>query len=272
MTDTFDWQAKVGDLWAAEWQRTDRSFTELSGHLLTAILARAPDSGRAIDIGCGAGETAIGLARAKPGLKITGIDLSADLIDVAQARMGDDDNLQFLHGDAVSAVSKHAPVDLYTSRHGVMFFDDPAAAFAAFRDAASPGGSMVFSCFRDWTLNAFACEIAALTDGVAPKAGAPGPFAFADKDEVADMLKASGWHHIEAEAVDFAYIAGQGDDPVGDAMSFMQRIGPASRAIADAAEDKRLALIDGLHRICEKYRQGNAVLLPAAAWIWSATA
>lgn len=272
MTDTFDWQGKVGDVWAAEWQRTDRSFMELSGYLLTAILARAPESGRAVDIGCGAGETAIGLARAKPRLKITGIDLSADLIDVAQARAGDDDNLQFLHGDAVSAVAEHAPADLYISRHGVMFFDDPAAAFTAFRDAASPGGSMVFSCFRDWTLNAFAYEIGALTDGVAPKAGAPGPFAFADKDKVADLLKTSGWSNIEAEALDFAYIAGQGDDPVGDAMSFMQRIGPASRAIADAAGDERPALIDGLQRICEKYRQGNAVLLPAAAWIWSATA
>lgn len=178
--------------------------------------------------------------------------------------------MTFVHGDAVAGASKCAPVDLYVSRHGVMFFDDPVAAFTTFRNAASPGCRIIFSCFRDWTLNGFAYEMTRISDNVAPIAGAPGPFAFADKDKVARILTDSGWKNAEAEAVDISYIAGEGDDPVGDAVSFMLRIGPASRAIADAAEDQRPELIDELRRICEEHRQGDRVLFPAAAWIWSA--
>lgn len=271
MTDVFDWQGKVGDVWAAEWRRTDRSFAELTTHLQTAILAVAPERGHAVDIGCGAGETAIGLARAKPDIAITGIDLSADLLDTARLRAASVDNVKFIQGDAVAGAAECAPVELYISRHGVMFFDNPVAAFTAFRTAASPYGRMIFSCFRDWTLNGFAYEISRLADNVAPKAGSPGPFAFAEKDKVARILADSGWKNVEAEAVDFAYVAGEGDDSVGDAVSFMRRIGPASRAIAEAAGDRQPALIDGLRRLCEEHRQGNRVLFPAAAWIWSAS-
>lgn len=270
MTDALDWQGKVGDSWAAEWQRTDRSFTQLTQRLHDTISSRAPESGHAIDIGCGAGETSLGLALAKPGVAVTGIDLSADLLAIARSRAADIRNVRFVQKDAVVGVADLATVDLYVSRHGVMFFDNPVAAFTAFRQAAAPNAQMIFSCFRDWTLNAFAYEVALLAKGAAPKADAPGPFAFAERDRVADILEASGWKNIHAEAFDFNYIAGEGTDPVVDAMSFMRRIGPAARAIADASEDERPALIDGLHEICEKYRTGNAILFPAAAWIWSA--
>lgn len=272
MTGTFDWQGKVGDTWAAEWQRTDRSFAALTERLHTVISAHAPDKGRAVDIGCGAGETAIGLARAKPGLAVSGLDISAELVEVARSRSANVGNVAFAHGDAVAGAVRLAPVNLYISRHGMMFFDDPVAAFSAFRQAASENGRIVFSCFRDWTLNGFAYEVRQLSDSAAPAANAPGPFAFANRDKVADMLKASGWTNIRAEAFEFNYIAGEGEDPVADAVSFMRRIGPAARAIADAPEERRPTLIDALRRICERHRQGNAVLFPAAAWIWSASA
>ena len=270
MTGGFDWQGKVGDVWASESRRTDRSLTELTSRLHASIIAVAPDTGRAVDIGCGAGETSIKLATAKPSLAVTGIDLSAGLLAIARSQAELTSNVTFVHDDAVTCAANCAPVDLYVSRHGVMFFDDPVAAFTSFRTAASPKSRMVFSCFRNWTLNSFAYEIGRLVENVAPKPDAPGPFAFADKEKVAKILADSGWKNAEAEAVDFSYIAGEGEDAVGDAVSFMLRIGPASRAIADAAENERPALIDGLRGICKDNLQGDRVLFPAAAWIWSA--
>ena len=272
MTGGFDWQGKVGDVWASESRRTDRSFTELTARLHSRIIAAAPHSGQAVDIGCGAGQTSIALARTTPGLAVTGIDLSEGLLAIAQSQAHSLSNLKFVHDDAVTGAADCAPVDLYVSRHGVMFFDDPVAAFTSFRTAASQSGRILFSCFRDWTLNSFAYEIGRLVDNVAPTPGAPGPFAFADKDKVAKILTDAGWKNAEAEAVDFSYIAGEGDDPVADAVSFMLRIGPASRAIADAAEAERPALIDGLRQICKDHLQNDRVLFPAAAWIWSAHA
>lgn len=270
MTGAFDWQGKVGDVWASESRRTDRSFTELTARLHARIVAAAPQSGQAVDIGCGAGQTSIALAVAKPGLAVTGIDLSSDLLAIARLQAGSISNMKFVHDDAVTGAANCAPVDLYVSRHGVMFFDDPIAAFTSFRSAASPTGRILFSCFRDWTLNGFAYEIARLANNVAPHPNAPGPFAFADKDKVAKILADSGWKSAEAETVDFSYIAGEGADPIDDAVSFMRRIGPASRAIADAAECDRPALIDGLRGICQNHLHGDRVLFPAAAWIWSA--
>lgn len=272
MTGVLDWQGRVGDIWAAEWLRTDRSFAELTSHLHSAVMAATPTNGRAVDIGCGAGETSLGLARANPDLTVIGLDLSEGLLDVARSKVGLLDNITFVQGDAVSTVQHYAPVDLYASRHGVMFFDDPIAAFVAFKTAASPDCRMVFSCFRDWTLNGFAYEMRRLSEDVAPMEGAPGPFAFAEKDRVARILRESGWKKAQVQAVDISYIAGEGDDPVGDAVSFMRRIGPASRAIADAEEDRRPALIDELRNICQQHLNGNRVIFPASAWIWSASA
>lgn len=271
MTSVGEWEGQVGDVWAQEWRRTDRSFSQLSTRLFEEITRIAPIGGTAIDIGCGAAETAIGLARARQGLSVKGIDVSAELLDVARSRSAGLANIEFALGDAALEAARHKPVDLYISRHGVMFFDDPVAAFSAFHDAASPDAPMIFSCFRDWSLNGFAYDIAELVGGGAPT-DAPGPFAFASRDRVANIIATSGWQDAEAMAVDFDYIAGEGDNPVEDAMSFMRRIGPAARAIRLADADKRPAIIEGLRTICEKRRQGDKVIFPAAAWIWTARA
>jgi SAM-dependent methyltransferase len=271
MTNVGEWGGQVGDVWAQEWQRTDRSFTELNARFFPMIAAMAPATGRVIDIGCGAAETAISLAQAKPGLDITGIDISPSLLEIARSRAKGFGKIDFVLGDAAAQAACHAPVDLYFSRHGVMFFDDPVAAFTAFREAASAEGRIIFSCFRDWSLNGFAYEISKLTDDAAPT-DAPGPFAFASQDRVAAILDTSGWRDAKALAVDCSYIAGRGEDPVGDAMSFMQRIGPAARVIRLADQERRPAIVDGLRRICEDHRQGDYVLFPAAMWIWTARA
>lgn len=271
MTDINEWSGPVGDVWAQEWQRTDRSFGELTAQLVPAIIDAAPEAGTAIDIGCGAGEIAVGLAASRHGLNVTGIDISQNLLDIAAKRAEGLHNISFDHGDAAELAASRAPVDLYVSRHGVMFFDDPVAAFNAFHNAASPKANLVFSCFRNWQLNGFASHVMELTGGEVLGDG-PGPFAFSSEDRVRSILSQSGWRDISATPVDFNYIAGQGDNPVADAMSFMRRIGPAARAIRAADEDKREALIDGVRKICETHHNGDIVAFPSAAWIWTARA
>ncbi len=152
-----------------------------------------------------------------------------------------------------------------------MFFDNPGTAFASFRSAASKNARLVFSCFREWTLNSFASETMKLAGASVPDEG-PGPFAFASKEKVTAMLSHAGWLDIAARPVDFDYVAGEGENPVEDAVSFMRRIGPAARAIRSTDEAARPALIDGLREICEKHRQGDTVIFPSAAWIWTARA
>ena len=56
-----EWQGKTGRTWATEWQRTDRSFGGLTERLLARSREFACDN--ALDIGCGAGELSLALAR-----------------------------------------------------------------------------------------------------------------------------------------------------------------------------------------------------------------
>lgn len=268
-----EWQGRVGDAWAREWQRTDRSFADLTRQLNAAILTAAPQTGTAIDLGCGAGETAIALASARPGLDVTGVDLSDDLIAVARERGAGIANLSFRTGDTAK-LDQTTSADLFISRHGVMFFDDPVAAFTAIRHAAAPRAALVFSCFADRSRNRWAQVLDAATDAAPPiSAGyAPGPFGFVDPALTASILADAGWVGAAPQAVDFTYVAGAGDNPVDDARQFFSHIGPAARVLADASPDRRAILFDRLAKALAEHESEGQIKFPAAAWIWTARA
>lgn len=274
MTSASDWQARVGDVWAAEWRRTDRSFAGLSRQLNAAILTAVPSGPATVmDIGCGAGGTSLALAAARPDLRITGVDLSPALIEVARARAAGPES-RFRVADALVAAEELNP-DLLVSRHGVMFFADPVAAFTRLRAAAAPGAPLVFTCFRARALNPWAGELVAALTGHAPAdpAGyAPGPFGFADRVFVTDLLATAGWTRITAEPIDFAYVAGAGPDPIADGVSYLSRIGPAASAIAAVPQPDRAGLRTRLAELLAPYRTDSHVQVPAAAWLWRAQA
>ena len=271
MTGALDWQGRVGQNWAAEWERTDRSFAALTPHLLAAISAEP--GGRVVDIGCGAGELAIALAGVRPQAQVTGIDISEDLINTARKRAGGIAALALEVADASTWQSKAGPVDLFVSRHGVMFFDHPPSAFSHLAKIAAPGARMVFSCFRAASENAWAAEIVKLlppAKPVAPAAFAPGPFAFADPDHVRLCLE--GWRDLHFAPIDFVYVVGSGSNPVADALSFFSRIGPAAAAIRTLPDTARAAFERGFLALVKSRHVGGRVCFPAAAWLVSATA
>lgn len=272
MTSTFDWSGRVGDVWADEWRRTDRSLAGLAQHLDAAILAAAPHQGSAIDIGCGAGGTSIALATARPQLSITGIDLSPSLVAIARSRAASLANLNFRVADAQSLGL--AGADLLFSRHGVMFFDDPVAGFAALRASAKPGAKLVFSCFRARAHNQWAlmADVAVGNTVIASSTYAPGPFALEDSDFTRNVLVRAGWVDATAQSVDFAYVAGGGEDPVEDALGFFSRIGPAARAMADTEPNRREAMRESLRGALAAHVENGAVTFGGGAWIWTATA
>lgn len=273
MTTATDWTGRVGRTWAAERQRTDRSFANLAPHLDAGIRAAAPAGPFcAIDIGCGAGATSLALADARPDATIAGLDLSAELIAAARTRAGDRHAVTFHHGDVTALAQQLPPADLLFSRHGVMFFADPVAAFTALRRATSPHATLVFSCFRDRADNIWASDLIAQVTGTRPQATAgyaPGPFGFADEATTATILATAGWTVDSAARVDFAYVAGAGPDPVADAADFFHHIGPLASALSQAADP---ALDDRLKSALMRYDRDGVVALPASAWIWRATA
>lgn len=272
-----EWRGRVGNSWAAEWARTDRSFGGLTGHLLDAIDGALPQDSagkrsRVLDIGCGAGETAIRLAGRRSNLDVTGLDLSDELVAVARARATGYDNVRFAQGDA-AAWHGAAGFDLALSRHGVMFFGNPAAAFAHMRGLMRPGAPLVFTCFAERSANAWASELGALVGAPDPTDPySPGPFAFADPAHVAAILAEAGWQNAKPQRIDFAYVAGGGPDPAADALSYFMRIGPMARHFSTLAPDIVVQLRPRVVDWISHYVAGGEARFPAAAWLWQATA
>lgn len=274
MTSITDWQSVTGRSWAAEQARTDRSFGTLTPHLLDAIAAEPGH--RIVDLGCGAGELSLAVAAARPAARVIGVDVSDDLIRAARARPGLPGNVAFEQADASAWIDPEGPVDLYMSRHGVMFFPDPQAAFAHLAGQARPGARIVFSCFRAAADNVWASGLAALLPpsqapgpAALPQPHAPGPFAFADPAHVAHCM--AGWRDLDFEPVDFRYVAGTGPDPVADALDFLGRIGPAAAALRTLPEGDRPAVLTRLAAFVRDHARDGEVSFPAAAWIVRAT-
>jgi len=279
MTDTIgapiDWAKASGDIWAQRWQDTDRGLEPIQSYLVSAVAERLPQGPcKAFDIGCGPGSTTIAVTGACPDATITACDISESLAEIARKRTAGMERVRVIVGDAESVAAAEAPIDLFFSRHGVMFFNDPGRAFRGFRSAARDGGSFVFSCFQDWDLNPWASELASAAAGrvLPPPGRESGGFAFADQNYVLDLFKSAGWTNAEPEPVPFDYVMAEGDDAVEYALSFMIDIGPASRIIQSLSEEDRAAAVRRMRHVIERHFDGGAVVFPAAAWIWSATA
>lgn len=271
MTDKSDWQGKTGDTWAQEWRRTDRSFSHLTEQLLAKTRGFAFD--RVLDIGCGAGELSLAIARGRPEVRVVGVDVSPDLIAAAKERGAHRANASFELADAADwQCGPDAAPELLVSRHGVMFFDDPPAAFANLAQQAADGASLLFSCFQAQSKNAVFAEIIRLLPEAqaAPDPDAPGPFAFADSTRVETILTHGGWHQMQMTPIDFPMIVGAGENAIEDAVAYFSRIGPAARAMADFDTGARTRFLDRVRTLAERYCTGNIVALPAAAWVVTA--
>jgi SAM-dependent methyltransferase len=279
MTEAYEWRGRVGDVWAEEWRRTDRSLAPVNDALVAAAAAEAAsfDRPRILDVGCGAGATSLALADALKGADITGIDLSAPLVAVARGRAEGRDNIRFEVGDAARWSPAAGRFDLLVSRHGIMFFEDPVAAFGHLNALAGADGRLVFSCFRGRRENPWVTALDPILARFAPDAlaAAPppvGPFAFGDPLRIEAILSESGFVSPMIRRFDFDFVAGAGNDPVGEAVSYFRRIGPfASMLRGLGAGDGKAALAE-LAAVAGAHLAAGRIAFGAAAWIVTARA
>lgn len=274
MTTASDWTGTVGDSWAREVDRTDRAMGPLNRAILDALLPLLPDGAHVLDIGCGAGATSRALVERRRDAWVTGIDLSESLIAVATGKAAGNDRLTFQVADAADWPAPRR-FDALMSRHGVMFFPDPVAAFGKLAALACPGAPLVFTCFRSpaengW-IQAIAPIVAAYRTGEAPADPlAPGPFAFADPARIFAILDASGFVEAAVTPFDFPLVAGEGADALEDAIGYFSRIGALAAVMRDLDADRRHAAIEDLRETLRSHVDRGHVGLPAAAWLVTA--
>ncbi|HVT41766.1 MAG TPA: class I SAM-dependent methyltransferase [Acidimicrobiales bacterium] len=192
--------------WAAAWPKRERLTETVTPYLLDAIGARPGQ--RIHDIGCGGGGLALALAKAvAPGGEVVGVDLSAPLLELARSRADEAGvgGLRFVQLDMQTDPLGEPPFDLAVSQFGVMFFDEPTAAFGAVRRTLAAQGRLVFACWQGVELNPWHTGIALRPFVVPPPVPPPGkspvgPFALGDDEYVRELLEGAGFGTVTATA------------------------------------------------------------------------
>jgi SAM-dependent methyltransferase len=192
------------DRWAAAWSKRERLTDALSPYLLKKADARP--GRRVCDVGCGGGALTIALAGAvAPGGLAVGMDISAPLIELARRRASQagTDNVDFVVMDVQSDRARQQPFDLVVSQLGVMFFDEPLAAFGAIRRSLTADGRLVFACWQGVERNpwhvATALRPLVPAPAVPPPGKSPvGPFTLGDDEYVRDLLAGAGFPRVES--------------------------------------------------------------------------
>lgn len=95
------------------------------------------------------------------------------------------------------------PYDRLVSRFGIMFFDDPPAAFTNLVRWLKPGGFFAFAAWGPPAENAWvktAREVVArIVEIPPPDPDAPGPFRYADAARFVALLTRAGFTEVNAE-------------------------------------------------------------------------
>ena len=266
------WNEQAGPKWVALQQLLDLQLASLG---LRALDRAAIVHGESIlDLGCGCGTTSLELARrtGETG-NVLGVDISAPMLDLARLRAKDAGvrNVRFELADAQTHQFSCASRDVAFSRFGVMFFADPAVAFANVRRALKPGGRLAFVCWQALGLNPWmALPLAAVAQHVPLPApvgpDAPGPFAFADRDRVNGILKNAGFSEIAFEAVEEPLTIG-GTADLDAAVDFLLMLGPTQALLAKADEALRAQVVKSVRAAIAPHHGPDGVRLPAAAWV-----
>jgi SAM-dependent methyltransferase len=164
---------------------------------------------RVLDIGCGAGGTTLASASAVgPGGAVTGVDLSEGLVALARTRTSEAkvDNVEFVVAD-MQTDRMAGQFDVALSQFGVMFFDEPSAAFANIRAHLHRSGRLVFACWQSVDRNPWHTGSALRPFVPAPKVppvgkSPTGPFALGDPEETTDILHRAGFDDVRFSGID----------------------------------------------------------------------
>ena len=266
------WNGRAGHAWVETQEMLNQLFQPFAD-LLVARAAARPGA-QVLDVGCGTGSTTIAVAQQlSPDGGCTGIDISEPMLAAARVRAEREGSpARFLCADAQTYPFAPSCFDLIISRFGVMFFDDPVAAFANLRRAARPGAGLQVITWRSPAENPFmtTAERAAaplLPNLPARRPGAPGQFALAEQTQLAAILEASGWAEASIQPIDVACTL-----PERDLVRYFTQLGPLGLVLHETDDWTRREVVATVRAAFALYVNGDAVRFTAACWLVSAQA
>jgi SAM-dependent methyltransferase len=229
-----------------------------------------------VDVGCGFGTTTLEAEeRVAPTGRVVGVDISAAMLEGARQRVvaAGLDDIELVHADAQIHEFQAGSFDAVISRFGLMFFDDPTAAFGNLARALRPGGRLAFVCPQhpmksEWVAVAFGAAIAVV--GHPPELGdpgAPGAFARADPGRLSHLLADAGFQDVRLDSVTRPVRLGRDLDSAAEYVLAL----PEARQLYDG---QSVQLVDALRTALTEafapFLGSTGVVLDATAWLVTA--
>jgi ubiquinone/menaquinone biosynthesis C-methylase UbiE len=275
---TSAWRDQKSADWLSRADRLEATIEPVDDPLLRLADPRPGES--VVDIGCGRGVTTRKIAELLgPDGRVIGIDVGDAVIAAAStiAPPAGAASTRWVAGDAAEVVLDE-PVDLVTSRFGVMFFDEPEAAFANLHRMAKPSGRLAVAVWCPRTDSEFQSRALEAAVAVARDLGVElalsdplaGPFRYGDTEWFAAVLERAGWRQVEARRVDLdLYLGGPGVSAAESAELGMSN-GPLAVLTSGLPDDVRAAIQLGVERDLASAWDGVGIRLNAAISLVSA--
>ena len=268
------WNTVAGPRWVATPGFRERRNQESLALLLARLGIAGGES--VLEIGCGTGAATVPLAAAvgQDG-RVVAVDISEPMLGAARQRIVERGlrNVTLSHGDAQVFEFEPAAFDLATSRMGVMFFADPAAAFRNIGGALKPGGRLVFACWaplaenRHWLIS-YDIALRHLGPPAPQPAHEPSPLAFADPDYIRGVLAAAGLAEVTVERAHPTIIGGSPEEESRQALM----MGPTARLIEEKkpAEATRQTIAHEIEAAFAAEASSGPIRLPATIFLVAA--
>lgn len=190
----------AAEKWKAKSAAMGRGVTE-------ALVERAaPKPGmKVLDLASGTGEPAITLAsRVGPEGHVTAVDLSAELLEIADQRARERGltNFSTCQADAHDLPFPDQSFDLATSRFGIMFFADCRKALRELHRVLKAGARASFVVWGPFEQPYWSSMMGVVVKHVAGPAlvpGGPDPFKFAEPGSLSAELRNAGFTAVKEE-------------------------------------------------------------------------
>ena len=274
-TEADYWNSESGHQWIAQETFLDATMAGILVLLLERTDIRPNEN--LLDIGCGTGASTLAAAiKTGPAGHVTGLDIAAQLLNRARKRSDDAGlrNTSFIQADAQTYSFIPDSFDAVISRFGLMFFDNPVAAFANMARGLKPHGRLVFAAWgpaagNPWFTIPRDAAMARLGKPAPGDPFAPGPLAFQDLERVTKLMEQAGLKGVrgETEMVELTPHVS-----AAKAAKSAIRIGPAARIIREfsGTEVDAAAIETAITEAFSKFETGNGISVPATINFFSA--
>jgi SAM-dependent methyltransferase len=278
-TSTDDLRPRLRTMWASvadRWAEHADDVDDSRAAVTAAMLDRAAlhPGARVLELACGPG--GVGLAAAErvgPGGEVVLSDVVPEMTAVAAARAARRglEHVRTREHDLEDVAEPACSVDAVLCREGLMFAPDPARAAAEIRRVLRPDGRAVLAVWGPRERNPWlGLLFDAVEDAVGhpvPPPGVPGPFALADADALAALLRAAGLTDVTVEELGVP-------TPAPSFEAWWTRTsalaGPLAGMLAAMPEPARAAIQGRLRDALAPFATADGFLLPGMTLIATA--